>query len=618
MNVQPRMPVLMIGAALLSACSSGGSTRSPAPSAPSAPPSAPARFDPCPDSHVDCVVSLPSSQVQTLLPMDSSRALRLENGGELRLEGEYRFDAGTRVERGRLTVGAYSANGQVSRLFSDVHVAAGAQLVVAGMLHGQVDNHGYFRLWETVHGDVANAGQLHVSAAVYDNSPSINGDFSQAAGGELRFALAPQGWDSPAPLRVQGQARLDGTLTLALHTDDWGPYPPPARGRHTVLQAEGGVSGQFAQWRTQGLFIQGNLGYGPGEVWLDIVRADLDQAMQQAGPASALAVASARNLQAVLDAAPAAAQARVLTGIAPLLWQDDPARAARAFESLAGHAHAGLGGRLHRQLATGAAQVDAQLAALEPAAQPLAWAAASAQGGQLAGSSLWLGPKLLAGVAASRAPATLPFEAGGGLAWGQASLAAAHLHYRGQAWQASAQLGAGHSLLQLQRPLDTGGALRHLARSQHRAEQAFVHLQVGRDLAWGGGVLRPLASLDYSRLRDAGFAELGHSGLELLGAPSRQAQLSLAWGARYSRQWPRLRLELEARRQHGLDHDGQAWARFRAAPEVAFALPGMPLRDTASFGLRLAGPLGRHWDWQLDGLREDGLGAARLGLARGF
>lgn len=134
----------------------------------------------------------------------------------------------------------------------------------------------------------------------------------------------------------------------------------------------------------------------------------------------------------------------------------------------------------------------------------------------------------------------------------------------------------------------------------------------------GGGRLQPLASLDYSRIDGEAFAELGDTGLELVGEASRRSRLAAALGARYSRHWRRLWLELEAQRHQALQAAAPVHAGFRAAPAVRLRLPDLQPRGGATLGLRLGGPLEHRWEWDLACLREDGRFEARPGLARGF
>lgn len=559
---------------------------------------------------MDCIASLAEDQQEVLPPVQSTGALVFRGVGTLDLQGGYRFAGGTRVEGGVLRVSSMPG---APGLVSNVHVGPQGRLAVFGDVRGNVDNHGAVDLWETVHGDLANAGTVYAPGMHYGTSMRIGGDVSQSAEGTLEFALLPPEWEQiAAPLHVDGQARLASTRALLPYADAWGPYAPPAIGTHWILHAERGISGRFDTWEARSMFIEGTPRYEAQDLWLYLTHVELDQAMQ-AGGASPLAVAAAANVQAALDGAPG-----LLGPIAPLLWLDDPRRAERAFESLAGHAHAGLEARLHWHLAA-AGRLDAQLARLSHAPQPLAWSAAGpGTPGILAGSGPWLGPRLLAGVAAAHGPAHLPFAAGGGVAWGRTSLAAAHLHYRGDAWHATTQLGAGRTWLQLQRPLDTGDGRPHLARSRRAAAQAFAHVQLARDMPLGGGRLQPLASLDYSRIDGEAFAELGDTGLELVGEASRRSRLAAALGARYSRHWRRLWLELEAQRHQALQAAAPVHAGFRAAPAVRFRLPDLQPRGGATLGLRLGGPLEHRWEWDLACLREDGRFEARPGLARGF
>jgi len=561
-------------------------------------------------------VTLAEGEGGDLPVTQSDHALILRGAGELGLpQGTYRFGSGTRIEGGMLQLGSTTV------LQSNVRVDAPGRLVIIGTVQGNVENHGRVELWEAIDGSLFNANRLHVSAAVYGNQPWIGGDFSQADAGVLEFALAPAVWDGPATLRIVGRANLAGTLQLGLYSDDWGPYAMPAARAHHIIHADGGVFGRFAQWTSPGLAITGELRYEANDVWFDLARISLQEAIAARGVARALPLASAANLDralAVADGfalAPAAslgeAQRQFLASAASIMWQQDTAQAVRSFDSLAGHAHAGMGDTLHRQAALASARLDARLARQDHATGAMSWSGrfqpdAGAHGfaGLSSGVDRWLSPRLLVGGSVSSGQALLHFDRLGGHGWGEAPAAGLHLHYRGEGWHATGALGAGRARLQLQRPIELGAAGRHLAHSQRGFGHAFAHAELGRDLALGDGRLVPFVALDYGIMRSGGFAEQGDTGFELVAGPSRQARLTGALGARYAHDWSfgrqQLRLGLDARYRHDLAEGDPLRAAFRGVPDAWFELPGEQGRGAGELRLGLAGAFGGHLHWSMD------------------
>ncbi|MBO9716650.1 MAG: autotransporter domain-containing protein [Pseudoxanthomonas sp.] len=625
---------LCVAALLVSGCSSGGGAKPTAAAAAPPPPTTtppPGAFNPCPAPVAsDCTVALGKDQWVKLPETASSHALVVSGTGRLGMVGEYRFDGGTRIEGGGLLVGSAPSEGSsLTRLQSDVTVEAAGELMVVGTVQGDVTNRGMVILFEKIQGDVENAGTLRVAAAAYGNQVRIGGNFSQGATGVLAFALSPAGWDSPVPLTVDGRADLAGTLQLETTNDAWGPYPLPAARAHRIIHATGGVSGQFDRWTSPGLFIEGSLRYGSNDVWFDLLRVELAATMQ-ASQASGLSVASAGNIDSALTRADGyagipppsldLAQRQFLASASSLLWMQDRAQAERALGSLAGHAHAAMGGVLHGQVAAAAARDDARLSTLAYSPQPSAWSEPTlytANGQSFAGASsgfaLWLSPRLLVGGSIGDSRGSLHFDRLGGEGQAESPAAGLHAHYRGEGWHLTGAVGAQHPTLRLQRPIELGAAGTHLALSQRGFEQAFVHGEVGGDRALAGGRLSPFAAVDYTRLRSDGFAEWGTTGFELVGAAGTRARLSGSVGARYARDWAvrgsTIRLDLDARYHRLLAEDSDApIAAFRGVPDVRFELPSEQQDGFAEVRLGLGGILGRHWNWSMDYSRGFGAG----------
>ncbi|WP_313629256.1 autotransporter domain-containing protein [Pseudomonas sp.] len=104
----------------------------------------------------------------------------------------------------------------------------------------------------------------------------VAGDVTLGAGSTYAVELTPGGSDR---IVADGKARLDGgTVTLALENSPTllsGAQAQSLIGRqYTILQAAGGVEGQFGQVLPNYLFLGGSLDYAAGGVQLAVVRND--------------------------------------------------------------------------------------------------------------------------------------------------------------------------------------------------------------------------------------------------------------------------------------------------------------------------------------------------------
>lgn len=281
---------------------------------------------------------------------------------------------------------------------------------------------GHMWLFGTVTGNVVNNGPMQLTGNFHwaGTSPlnRIQGDFRQNATGTLGVPLPYGDSDSSYRLSITGRADIKGgTLWLYREWDwDWGEFPVahqagwrpcPSRRWRRVRRVRSGVS--------PGLFIEGNARYETNDVWFDLYRVSVAEAMATAGTRPlAIAIASASNIDAALARAdefasmPATtltdAQRRFLASVAAFLWMPDMARANRALDSLAGHAHASMQDMLHEQTAEISSRLDKRLADLPYSIQPQAWSddasarfAGQSFDGLSAGIDQWLSPHLLVG-----------------------------------------------------------------------------------------------------------------------------------------------------------------------------------------------------------------------------
>lgn len=604
------------------ACGSGGGrdtvrTQPPPPRPPDPPPS----FNPCPPPVTsDCNVDLAPDRSEHLPATDSDHGLVLQGGGALHLESaDYRFQGGTRIGYGTLHVG-YAA-----RLRSDVLVAEQGRLALAGVVRGDIVNRGWTELHGRVEGNFDNSGLLQLQGVVYGDQPRITGDFVQSADGVFAYALVSlSDWQPEfvVPLQVDGRADLAGTLELRQYTDSWGPYALPDARAHHLIHADQGVFGRFSGWTSPGLAITGALRYGANDVWFDLERVSMEEAVAARGIGGALSRRSAANLDRAFAAADAFAlapggpsgdvQRRFLRSAASVMWLQDDARAARSLDSLSGHAHADAIDAMHRDAADATARLDARLARNAYATGATAWTLPSrgaVRGGQLAGGATsgvdqWLSPRLLVGGSVSDGRASLGFDRMGGFARGEASRAGLHVHYRGSGWHASAAAGAGRARLDLHRAIELGAAGRHSAMSRRELDLGFAHGELGRALHVGGGSLVPFVALDYAFVRGNAFVEHGDTGFELVAGRSRQSRLGAAAGTRYARGWrvgeQELWLELDARYRRDLVDGEPVRAAFVGVPDAAFDLPARRGSEAGELRMGLGGSAGKHSRWYLD------------------
>jgi hypothetical protein len=637
---------------LLTACVGGGGgvVRKELPQ--SVAPPAGTSFNPaaiCPEPvTTDCVVVTPPSTSYDMAERQSTHALILRApDAQLGLvEDNYRFDGGTNVEQGWLGVGASkNASSSLTTLKSNVTVAAPAALVIVGTVDGDVSNLGNTTLFGTISGNVASGGRFIVFGDVYDTQLArrIGGNFDQATTGTFVVALGPAGATYQGWLNVGGRADLDGTLELSAYSDAWESYPLPAATSHLLLHADGGVFGQFAQWTSPGLFIEGSPRYGSHDVWFDLSRISVQTMMGTQG-ADAMTLASAAQVDSALASADAFAvrddltshQRHFLASASFLLHAQDTAQAGRILDSLYGHAHALALDVLREQTTASAAQLDARLDRV-PRGARAAWSSSLAHAGyagdsytiegHTGGYDQWLNPQWLVGGSVTSGRSRMQFERMGGNGQGESPVASVHAHYRGDRWHATGLVGAGRTSLQLERPIDLGAAGMHLAHSRRGVDQAFVHGELGRRIDIGRSRLTPFVAIDYSALHSDGFVEQGDTGFELVAQPARNAQLSVAVGTRYTHDWRTgqngwLRLDLDARYQHS--NDGNALrAAFIGTPDAWFDLaPWLQPADTGLVRMGLAGGFDERWNWSLDYARQSGTDARTSGwsftMRRGF
>lgn len=503
--------------------------------------------------------------------------------------------------------------------------------ILDGHLTGNVSNTGELRFTGLVDGNIVNNGRIAVTVFSIDKPVygTINGNFTQTATGTFALQFAPGGLTpSPAPLQINGQARLDGTLELSVYTDPSAPRPLPGTGSQHIFHANGGVFGQFAQWTSPGLFLEGNVRYGSNDAWFDLTRISL-QSVMAANASTPQTLASAANLDRVFDridgippAAPhmlGTAQRQLLISAGAVLRIGDLAQATRTLDSLSGQSFADIRNGLFDSFAHVGPQ-SAQLQQWRDApgahhawvatATPLAAIGGTGQmrrgiseKGVVSGVTYHLGPQLLIGAATGSGDAWMAHDRDG-RARSVESLGMLYGHAWRGPWHAYGEIRGNRGWVDTWRHIDVGDRRMHRAFADFDVAHVRARLEGGVDHAVGGGQLTPYAALQYDRVHSDAFAEAGDTDLELLGQAASSRRTSAEFGLRYLHDWQRptgwLRLQATGARRHAVRTDGSMTAAFTGIPDVMFRIDdAAPATDLSWFDLQLDGGRGAWWSTTL-------------------
>lgn len=122
-------------------------------------------------------------------------------------------------------------------------------------------------------GELRNSGRILGDVSVANGAGfgggRVDGDLNLASGARLLFDVAADG--SHSPTSVGGSANISGA-TLAI-VGSAGDYPNI--GNYTVLQADGGIDGQFAELSNNLAFLSSQLTYNATSVELQLQRNDV-------------------------------------------------------------------------------------------------------------------------------------------------------------------------------------------------------------------------------------------------------------------------------------------------------------------------------------------------------
>lgn len=200
-------------------------------------------------------------------------------------------------------------------------VRSGATLINQGSLLGnlRIDQGATYAGSGSV-GGLDVAGTLIASPA--QGAAHVTGNLNLRSGSTLSFGMEPNG--AHAALQVGGSATLDGShLAIQAGKGNW-----PWQSNVQVLNAKGGVSGQFADVQSNFAFLTPTLSYGANSVDLQLTRNDVqfgDLAQSSNG----------RNVGGAL-------QSQGSGALYSALITSDAGNATQALEQLAGSSNASL------------------------------------------------------------------------------------------------------------------------------------------------------------------------------------------------------------------------------------------------------------------------------------
>ena len=540
----------------------------------------PARFD-----WGDMVATVGQTGLNSIWsnPISGDGGLVKRGAGALGLSGANTYAGATRIERGTL---ALRDGGSVR---SAVSIAAQSDPALAALQ--------FMGGTPRVTGTVTNGGSVILISP--DTRATIDGDYVQQPGAQLRVALGVNA------LEITGSARLAG----GVHVDGVLPGYVAADGRRQdLLRAAGGVAGTFDTAATAGngvSLLQSAYGYSATEAWLELQRISVTAAV--AG-ASARTLASAQRLEQafeVMDGDPALQASPV--GIAAAAVQQTGggmAGLAATLDSLSGSAHVLAQAQTLQAVDATRRSIAARLAQRPSGPMPRgAWQQALGEAGQ--GS--FLGARGQGWMAGHDAP--LGAYGVLGMAVGQVHSRLDGADDRSRERQAQAQLyagwqaGRGYALAQLgvgqfQRDMDRSlrlGASALAARSRYAGGFSTAAVESGLRFGDARQSLTPYVGMSWTRLHSDAFREQGGAGFGLqVRAASLQHAAALA-GVRMEQHGRRWSLHGYAEWQQRLSSPVAALqASFTAfdawSPVDGAAAP----RDALHAGLALETWLGRH------------------------
>lgn len=437
------------------------------------------------------------------------------------------------------------------------------------------------------------------------NVLGVNGNYHQTAAGTLAVLLG--NW-----LDVKGTAQLDGGNLHVLGVKSG--YITGTRER--VLNAEGGLSGQFDQHtQAPGVFLTATLGYDATSAWLDITSISVTSV--QGLNYTAASTASAARVEGAMDAidsqiangSGAAISGRFIAAAADFQRAPTLQAAEQSLKSLSGELHVTADAMTYES-------IDASRRALSSRFDDLGerpllggmWqrnleqsgdmARAGFSGfdydlsGQMIGMDLRLGEHGVLGVASSRTHASGWLDQGNDRSRSRQDEGQVYAGLVGENAYLQGRIGFGRFDRKVDRRILLGTRETGAATS-YSGDYEVAHAEAGWRMRLGDARFTPYLASQYARIRNDGFSEAGADGFGL----KTQANSSERWqaiaGLRANREW-RLTgdrwLGLEARTewQNTLSADGGVFDASFVGLDQWQTLAGIGLADRSRlFGLGL-------------------------------
>ncbi|MEO5629824.1 MAG: S8 family serine peptidase [Thermomonas sp.] len=537
-------------------------------------------------------------------PIIGSGGLNKDGAGILTLAEPANFTGATQVQAGGLDIR--------KGLRSNLSVTNGATVWASGAFGGNVTNNGRF-----------------FSGA--STPASIAGNFSQSSTGNLGVWLG-------STLRVTGTATIGGQMSiLGVKTG----YTTVAK--ETLLNAGGGVSGTFGTLRAApNVFLDASLSYDPNNVFLDINRINVANAVAGMG-LSTVSVASAGRVESAMSAidgqlagaAPAGIGNAFINAAGNLQQSTSIANADFSLRSLSGELHAASAAMTFDGIDAGRRALDGRIDRLAHSlnasggwSRDLGSSGTLAQSGfdsvgldatgEMIGNDWRVGQDAVLGIAMNRIEQSSWLSEFGDRSRGrQRELQLYAARWRGD-WYGQAQLALGSFDRQLQRNLLLGSQ-RDAVATMLSGQYASAVGEVGRRFDGAGGLaFTPYLGGQLVRIGNDGFAEQGASGFGLRANAWDSSRWQGFAGVRADRGWRvggvDLRADARAEWQQTLASRGELFEATFTGLEQWAPLQGIALGARSSLlGLGVSANAGRNTAFRFDLSRRSGnVGASTM------
>ena len=511
-------------------------------------------------------------------PIIGSGGLVKGGSGTLTLAEAGNFTGATRVDAGGLDVR--------KGLRSNLGIANGATVWASGAFGGNVNNDGRFFNGASVPATIA-------------------GNFIQSSTGNLGIWLG-------STLRVTGSATLNGQMSILGVRSGY-----TTTAKETLLNASAGVSGTFTTLKAApNVFLDANLAYDPNNVFLNINRINVANAVAGMGLSTITSV-SAQRVEAAMQAIDGQLAGSLPVGIgsafidaAGALQQSTSiANADLSLRSLSGELHAASTAMTFDAIDVGRRALAGRLDTLSHAPQAVGgWYRNLASGGTLAqagfdgvgidsagemiGNDWRIGSDAVVGIAMNRLEQSSWLGEFGDRSRGrQRELQLYASSWRGDSY-AQAQFASGSFQRQMQRNLLLG-SLQDAVATQLSGDYLGASGEIGQRFRAGGVALTPYLGAQYVQVANDGFSEGGASGFGLRADAWDSGRLQGFAGLRAARGWRigevDLLADVRAEWQHALASRGELFDASFTGLEQWAPLQGIGMaRRSQLFGVGLS------------------------------